>query len=266
MAGFTVDIKEVYVAHEYEINEQNKCDYTTGRGAYGLVFCISGSATYKFKSGEVMNAKEGDLLLLGKNTAYRILLPKPFKHYTVNFDIHEEDSVLPMSKDGYYKITPNSFDEYNRAFKELTKSRELTADELRDMSMIGRLYGIFGMMAKDEEQRSFESYEYRRLLPAKSYIEQNFSGSITLDTLARLANMSVTNFRREWKRIMKSTPLEYRDVLRFKKAKELLSGGFKPVVEIAAECGFCNPSYFVRSFKKYTGLTPCEYRQSLAIL
>ena len=55
-------------------------------------------------------------------------------------------------------------------------------------------------------------------------------------------------------------------MLRFKKAKELLSGGFKPVVEIAAECGFCNPSYFVRSFKKYTGLTPCEYRQSLAIL
>ena len=134
------------------------------------------------------------------------------------------------------------------------------------MSIIGRLYGIFGMMAKDEEQRSLESYEYRRLLPAKSYIDQNFSESITLDTLAQLANMSVTNFRREWKRILKSTPLEYRDVLRFKKAKVLLSGGFKSVVEIAAECGFCNPSYFIRSFKKYTGLTPCEYRQSLAIL
>ena len=68
------------------------------------------------------------------------------------------------------------------------------------------------------------------------------------------------------KRIYKNTPLEYRDVLRFKKAMTLLTGGFKPIVEIAAECGFCNPSYFVRSFKRYTGLTPLEYRQSSALL
>ena len=266
MERFFLDIKEIYIAHECEITEENKCDYTSGRGAYGLVCCISGSATYRFTNGEVLNVKEGDLLIIGKDSAYKIVLPKPFKHYTVNFDIHEETSSLPIKKDGYYKTSPQSFEEYKRAFKELTKSRELIGDELLDMSTVGRLYGILGTLVKDEEERTKERYEYRRLLPAKNYIEKNFSENITLEALAKIANMSITNFRREWKRIYKNTPHEYQDVLRFKKARALLTGGFKPIVEIAAECGFCNPSYFVRSFKKSTGLTPLEYRQSTALI
>ena len=140
------------------------------------------------------------------------------------------------------------------------------ANELRDMSTIGRLYSIFGMIANDEAQRTEESYEYRRLLPAKRFIESNPIAKFTLDTLARLTNMSVTNFRREWTRIYKSTPLAYRDALRIKRAKELLTSSFSTISEISDVCSFDNPSYFIRFFKKHTGLTPSEYRKSLAIL
>lgn len=266
MKNFELDIKSVSTAHKYELNEQNKCDYFAGRGTYGLVFCVSGQAKYKFKDGRELNVQGGDLLIIGISAAYKIILPVPFKHYTVNFDIHEESSTLPMEKNGYYKIKVSSPENYKRAFSELTKSRELLANELRDMSTIGRLYSIFGMIANDEAQRTEESYEYRRLLPAKRFIESNPIAKFTLDTLARLTNMSVTNFRREWKRIYKSTPLAYRDALRIKRAKELLTSSFSTISEISDVCSFDNPSYFIRFFKKHTGLTPSEYRKSLAIL
>ncbi len=266
MKNFMLDIKGVSMAHEYELNEQNKCDYSSGRGAYGLVFGISGYVAYKFNNGTTLSVGEGDALIIGKNAAYRINIPVPFKHYTVNFDIHEESSTLPIEKNGFYKITVKNKDDYKHAFKELTKSRELLAEELCDMSVIGKLYGIFGMIAKDEEEKTNESYEYRRLLPAKQFIENNLDSLFTLDTLAKLSNMSTTNFRREWKRIYKITPLEYRDSLKIKKAKDILHTSFDAISEIAEKCGFTDTSYFIRFFKKHTGFTPTEYRSSSAIL
>ena len=261
MDRFFLDIKEIYIAHEYEITEENKCDYTLGRGSYGLVFCISGSATYRFTNGEVLNVKAGDLLMIGKNSAYKIVLPKPFKHYTVNFDIHDGSSSLPITQDGYFKTSPQNFDEYKRAFKELTKNRELIGDELRDMNTVGRLYSILGMLFKDEEEKTQETYQYRRLMPAKSYIEQNFGDNITLDTLAKIANMSITNFRREWLRAYGETSVQYRDRRRLESAVSYLMSGCYNVNEVAALLGFEDVSYFVRFFKKKTGLTPGEVKK-----
>lgn len=266
MRSFLLDIKEVYTAHKYELNEKNKCDYTAGRGAYGLVFCTDGGASYKFTDGRELRAEVGDVIFIGKDTSYKITLPKPFKHYTVNFDIHDETSILPMERDGYFKISPADTERYERAFKDLTKSRSLVGSELRDMSTIGKLYGIFGLIARDEAERTAESYEYRRLLPAKTYIEERYNEPITLEDLAIATNMSVTNFRREWKRIYKSTPLEYRDVLRIRHAEQMLGASFKPIEEIAVDCGFCSAGYFVRFFKKHKGMTPREFRHSLVIL
>ena len=102
---------------------------------------------------------------------------------------------------------------------------------------------------------------YNRLLPAKEYIEQYFHQPISLEELAKLSNMSATNFRREWKKIYLETPLQYRDSIRLYYAKEYLNSGYYTVTEIAEKCGFDDVSYFVRFFKKKVGLTPGEFKK-----
>jgi AraC-like DNA-binding protein len=75
--------------------------------------------------------------------------------------------------------------------------------------------------------------------------------------------MSVTNFRREWKKIYAEAPIQYRDSIRLYYAKEYLSSGYYTVSETAEKCGFDDVSYFVRLFKKKTGLTPGEFKKAL---
>ena len=57
------------------------------------------------------------------------------------------------------------------------------------------------------------------------------------------------------------TPIGYLNEIRCKKAVELLLHTSKTVKEIAACCGFENVQIFYRQFKKYTNLSPSQYRQ-----
>ena len=68
--------------------------------------------------------------------------------------------------------------------------------------------------------------------------------------------MSVTNFRREWKKQYGASPLDYRDAVRLSYASEYLASGYYTVSEVAEKCGFDDVSYFVRFYKRKTGTTP----------
>jgi AraC-like DNA-binding protein len=47
-------------------------------------------------------------------------------------------------------------------------------------------------------------------------------------------------------------------------AKELLRDPFLAAADVAGMVGYESPNYFTRAFKKNTGMTPTEYRRSLA--
>ena len=51
--------------------------------------------------------------------------------------------------------------------------------------------------------------------------------------------------------------------LRLNQAKMLLKNSELPISSVAQMCGFSNINYFPTAFKKYSGYTPTEYRESL---
>ena len=58
------------------------------------------------------------------------------------------------------------------------------------------------------------------------------------------------------------TPMNYLRAIRIKKACTLLSGTGKSVQEISESVGIPDSNYFVKQFRKETGMTPTEYRKS----
>lgn len=57
------------------------------------------------------------------------------------------------------------------------------------------------------------------------------------------------------------SPHDLEQNLKIERAKQRLADGMS-VADTAADCGFCDQSHFVRSFKLYTGLTPTEFRKA----
>lgn len=73
--------------------------------------------------------------------------------------------------------------------------------------------------------------------------------------------MSVNWFIHSFKEVMKIPPMQYVVSLRIAAAKGYLENSTKNINEIANIVGYNNALYFSRLFKKYTGMTPTEYKK-----
>lgn len=95
---------------------------------------------------------------------------------------------------------------------------------------------------------------------AMSYISDNFASNITLDDVARHVHLNPAYFSTIFKQSCGSSFKEYLNMVRIEESKRLLANTDYSVVDIAVATGFMDQSYFSKVFKKYTGLTPKQYR------
>jgi AraC family transcriptional regulator len=101
---------------------------------------------------------------------------------------------------------------------------------------------------------------------AITYIENNVSSEIQLKDIATQANLSQYHFHRVFKSLTGDTTKDFLTRLRLEKAALKLKHSIHEIGQIAFECGYQNHETFTRSFKEYSGLTPIEYRSSIAEL
>ena len=97
---------------------------------------------------------------------------------------------------------------------------------------------------------------------AISYINDNLTEPLTLDNIARRANLSRSHLSVLFRQATGVTPYEYLILQRIEKSVELLSSSELTIIGIAQECGFRNLANFNKTFKKVTGMTPSDYRTS----
>lgn len=96
-------------------------------------------------------------------------------------------------------------------------------------------------------------------------VDTHLYSNLSVDELAKLSNLSLSSFKREFKKTFDDSPQNYINTKRLEKAKTLLLNTNLPVGEIAFEIGFNDPQYFTRLFTKNIGLNPSEYRQEHSI-
>ena len=95
---------------------------------------------------------------------------------------------------------------------------------------------------------------------AAAYIKEHFAEDISLDEVARLVDISPYYFSKLFKQETGENFIEFLTDTRIQKAKEYLSNPRYSIKEICVMCGYSDPNYFSRIFKKYEGVTPSEYR------
>lgn len=96
-------------------------------------------------------------------------------------------------------------------------------------------------------------------------MENNYCFNLTLDQYAELCNISLSAFKRDFQKVMHTTPGKWLLEKRLTHALQLLNNKDKNVNEIAFESGFENASHFTRAFKDRYQATPSAIRKSLSI-
>ena len=103
--------------------------------------------------------------------------------------------------------------------------------------------------------------EIHKIEPALNYLKDNFNRKITVADLARRSGMSQTRFFIAFKNVTGMAPVEYLIQTRLKESQRMLWLTKDSITEIALRCGYEDPFFFSKIFKKHTGTTPCQYRQ-----
>jgi len=102
----------------------------------------------------------------------------------------------------------------------------------------------------------------RVVLEVKQFIEGNYDRTITLDDVAKHVHLNASYLSYLFKEIAGMNYIDYVTEFRIGKAKTLLSESNWKVYEVGEMVGYENPRYFTLIFKKFTGQTPLEYRNT----
>ena len=98
---------------------------------------------------------------------------------------------------------------------------------------------------------------------AKAYVQSHFEELITLDKVVAHVGVSRFYFCKLFKKATGMTLTEYVARVRVEKAKRLLEDPALRISEVVFAAGFGSIPHFNTVFKRYAGLSPTEYRESL---
>jgi AraC family transcriptional regulator len=93
------------------------------------------------------------------------------------------------------------------------------------------------------------------------FIKEHLAEDVSLAALAGLVDLSLYHFARAFKQSFGAPPHRYHMARRMDHARDLLRKPALSVTEIGIQTGFRETSSFTRAFRKFSGLTPTEYRR-----
>lgn len=112
---------------------------------------------------------------------------------------------------------------------------------------------------KEPPKKDYKSLEKMKLIV--KFIENNYMNKITIQEISKEAGFSQSHFMKYFKNTMGTSFIDYLNEYRLTMASRLLVSSESSILDIAAEVGFDNLSYFNRTFKKRFGQTPSAYRK-----
>jgi AraC family transcriptional regulator len=93
------------------------------------------------------------------------------------------------------------------------------------------------------------------------FIEEHLAEEISLTALAEVADLSLYHFARAFTQSFGVPPHRYHMARRMDRARSLLQSPALSVTQIGVQIGFRETSSFSKAFRRFTGLTPTEYRR-----
>ena len=124
-----------------------------------------------------------------------------------------------------------------------------------------RLY--FALYAGNLVNRNVAGQRQDTRMAVSRYIQDHCAEPLSLETLGRQFHMSPKYFSSWFQKHFFRTFTDYLTAVRLEQAKTLLQDTEADIELIAQRSGFSAGSYFIRIFRRATGMTPGRYRRTL---
>jgi len=109
-------------------------------------------------------------------------------------------------------------------------------------------------------RQTFDERGNKRMNDVYTYIRENYSRPVSLETVSQIAGMSPFAFSRYFRKNSSAGFVEYLNRVRTNKACYLLRETDSQINTIAPACGFTSISNFNKQFRKTEGISPRDYR------
>ena len=237
-----------------------------GRNDYQLLYIAAGKGEFYFKgSKEPTIVTKGNMILFrpGEPQVYYYYAVDKTEVYWVHFtgwkvEEYLERYKLPHDENVFYTgVSPDYPWIYNQMIREL----QLQRVNHEDMISLYMHHIFITINRYIKERRETKNDTINDIERAAHYFKDNYNKQISIEQYAAEHLMSVNWFIHSFKSVMKMSPMQYIISLRIAMAKGYLENSTKNIAEISNEVGYENALYFSRLFRKYTGMTPTEYRK-----
>jgi AraC family transcriptional regulator of arabinose operon len=246
-----------YLSSQYPIDRPDGFPY------FQWIQCIAGEGEI-FTEGCIQTVREHQVMFLFPNQPHRYhALREPWEVYWMILGGYQIETIAKLAgieKSGVYTIESSSIllNHLKNAYSIAQSGKGLVGLEcakLTYMLMMDMIrYITFG-------DNSFEQ-KYVRLQPVFKYIEENYHQVIKLTDLSQIMGITSQHLCLLFRNILKMRPMEYVNLVRINKSKEMLCRHReKKIYEIARMVGFETYGYYCNTFRKIEGITPEAFRR-----
>jgi AraC family transcriptional regulator of arabinose operon len=236
----------------------------TGSVQYILLYCIEGEGRIELND-IVYHLKPNTYFIIPKNITHRYY-SDPQNSWTIywahftgatadNLYLRYLDNQPEQVKD--IPLNESAIEIFDQLYSILENSFNDESLEIANMNFqyfINSLvyYPYIKKMIYDKDSVS------KAILFMKQHINKHFS----LEQLANLQGLSISQFSRHFKLKTGSTPIQYFNFLKIQHSCQYLYFTEKSVKEICVALGFDDQFYFTRLFKGLMGMSPTQYRKT----
>ena len=240
-----------------------------------FLYMLEGVMQYKSEDNHIQIPVRHSLLLNCMNSGQQIYATNAVKGEIVIVTFHPDilkkiyDREIPSIFQSNNKVTNQSIGKINNNFliqKYIEgllfyfENPSLVNDEI----LILKLKEIILLLSQTRDSETLQVILSQLFSPItytfKQIIEANLFSQVGIEELAQKTNLSLSSFKREFKKLYADSPANYIKNKRLERAAELLLVSDGRISNIAFDSGFNDLANFTKSFHNKYGVTPTSYR------
>ena len=282
--NYSIDKLHIYTLNVGFARHDGDWNWKNVRSPFArLYLVVEGRAQISLPSG-IYNLTPGHLYYIPAFTTHSYICDSLFSHYYIhiyennleaesmlnNWDFPVEADATEYDIELLKRLTyinpflklPMSNPEIYDNHKTLVSNIDMNVRRPFHVKMESR--GILFILLSRFLKMATPKVETRddRIRTIISHIRSNLYENQDIDQLAKIACMSKDHFIRIFKKETGDTPNAYITKKKMEAAELLLITSDEPIKNVAIKLGYDDCSYFNKTFKKYSGITPQQYRMA----